>query len=58
MHAGTMPNVETDGYVAFRLNSLPDTKGETVKLKVKFLSPRGEKTAEFEYKTRPSDSGK
>lgn len=55
---GDMPNIETDGYVAFRLNSLPDTKGETVKLKVKFLSPRGEKVAEFQYKTRPSDSGK
>lgn len=51
-------NVEADGYVAFRLNSLPDTKGETVTLKVKFMSPSGAKTAEFKYRTRPDDTEK
>jgi len=41
-----------DGLVAFRLDSLPDTQGETVKLKLKWRSFSGEKSAEFDYKTR------
>ncbi|MEA4904496.1 MAG: NigD-like protein [Petrimonas sp.] len=41
-----------DGLVAFRLDKLPDTKGETVKLKLKWKSFSGDKTAEFDYKTR------
>lgn len=53
---GDSPDVLSDGYVAFRLDQLPDTKGKTVTLKVKFNSPRGERTAEFKYRTRPSDS--
>lgn len=41
-----------DGLVAFRLDKLPDTKGETVKLKLKWKSFSGDKSAEFDYKTR------
>lgn len=43
-----------DGLVAFKLDSLPDTKGQTVKLKLKWQSFSGEKTAEFDYCTRHS----
>lgn len=41
-----------DGLVAFRLDGLPDTKGETVKLTLKWKSFTGEKTATFDYCTR------
>ena len=41
-----------DGLVAFRLNNLPDTEGDTVKLKLKWKSFSGEKSVEFDYKTR------
>lgn len=43
-----------DGYglVAFNLNSLPDTKGKTVKLKLKWKSFNGDKTTEFNYCTK------
>lgn len=44
-----------DGLVAFRLNSLPDTKGEKVTLTVKWNSFSGEKSHDFTYCTRPSD---
>ena len=43
-----------DGLVAFNLDSLPDTEGKTVKLKLKWKSFNGEKTAEFDYCTRKS----
>ena len=43
----------SDAYVAFRLDGLPDTNGETVKLQLKWTSSRGNRTAEFDYKTRP-----
>ena len=43
-----------DGLVAFKLDGLPDTKGQTVKLKLKWRSFSGEKTAEFDYCTRRS----
>jgi len=36
------------------LDSLPDTEGKTVKLKLKWKSFNGEKTAEFDYCTRKS----
>ena len=52
---GDIPEVVADGYVSFRLSSLPDTKGETVKLKVRYMSNLGMKTVEFDYKTRPGD---
>lgn len=53
---GDGKEVLSDGYVAFRLDKLPDTKGQEVDLKVKFTSHDGAKTVTFKYKTRPSDS--
>lgn len=51
---------EGDGLVAFKLDELPDTEGKTVKLKLKWKSFSGEKSAEFDYCTRkavtPSES--
>lgn len=41
-----------DGLVAFRLDNLPDTEGDTVKLKLKWKSFSGDKSVEFDYKTR------
>ncbi len=38
-----------DALVAFRLDKLPDTKGRTVKLKLKWKSFSGEKSVEFDY---------
>ena len=38
--------------VAFRLDGLPDTQGETVKLTLRFDSFSGEKTVKFDYRTR------
>jgi len=43
-----------DGLVAFSLDSLPDTEGKTVKLKLKWKSFSGDKSAEFNYCTRKS----
>ena len=43
-----------DGLVAFRLSDLPDTNGETVKLKLTWNSFSGEKSTEFDYCTRKS----
>lgn len=45
---------EKDGLVAFNLDSLPDTEGKTVKLKLKWKSFNGDKSAEFDYCTRKS----
>ncbi len=44
--------VERDGLVAFNLDSLPDTEGKTVKLKLKWKSFSGDKSTEFDYCTR------
>lgn len=41
-----------DGLVAFKLDELPDTEGKTVKLKLKWKSFSGDKSAEFDYTTR------
>ncbi len=41
-----------DGLVAFKLDNLPDTEGETVKLKLIWESFNGAKSAEFDYRTR------
>ena len=41
-----------DAVVAFNLKDLPDTGGKTVKLKVKWKSPAGTKTHEFDYRSR------
>jgi len=40
--------------VAFNLKDLPDTEGKTVKLKLKWKSFSGDKSAEFNYCTRKS----
>lgn len=58
-HGDMVGNNMFDGLVAFRLNSLPDTQGETVKLKLVWDSFAGEKSHEFDYCTRkdsPSSS--
>lgn len=47
-----------DALVAFNLSALPDTKGETVKLKLKWKSFNGDKSAEFDYCTRKATPGK
>lgn len=49
---GDVNGVTGDGLVAFKLDQLPDTEGETVKLKLKWQSFSGEKSAEFDYCTR------
>lgn len=49
---GDIHGVEGDGLVAFNLNSLPDTEGKTVKLKLKWKSFSGDKSTEFDYTTR------
>ena len=41
-----------DGVIAFRLNDLPDTEGETVDLTLRWNSFSGEKSAQFKYRTR------
>lgn len=46
-----------DALVAFNLSALPDTKGETVKLKLKWKSFNGDKSAEFDYCTRKATPG-
>ena len=43
---------EDDGIVAFRLEDLPDTGGQTVDLKVKWQSFSGPKQAIFNYRSR------
>lgn len=41
-----------DGLVAFKLDNLPDTEGETAKLKLIYKSFNTTKSIEFDYKTR------
>lgn len=41
-----------DGYIAFRLDALPDTEGKTVDLTLKWDSFSGSKSAKFKYCTR------
>lgn len=55
---GDVSGLERDGIVAFNLDSLPDTNGKTVKLKLKWKSFTGDKSTEFDYCTRKSDSNK
>ena len=47
-----------DGLVAFKLDSLPDTNGKTVKLKLKWKSFDGDKSVEFNYCSRKSTPAK
>lgn len=46
-----------DGIVAFRLDQLPDTNGETVDLTLKWQSFSGEKSAKFKYCTKKTTPG-
>lgn len=55
---GDVYGVEGDGLVAFNLGSLPNTEGKTVKLKLKWKSPVGDKSVEFDYCTRKATPGK
>lgn len=43
-----------DALIAFKLDKLPDTEGETVKLKLKWNSFSGEKSVEFNYNSHAS----
>ena len=43
-----------DGIVAFRLDRLPDTKGRTVNIKLRWKSFGGERSVDFKYCTRRS----
>ena len=49
---GDLNGEPRDGMIAFRLNELPDTKGETVDLKVRWNSYEGEKEVTFKYRSR------
>lgn len=46
-----------DALVAFSLKDLPDTNGETVKLKLTWMSFSGKKSVEFNYKTNEETGG-
>lgn len=45
---------EANGIVSFKLDSLPDTEGKTVNLKIKYKSFSGDKSVEVKYNTRKS----
>lgn len=51
---GDVKNYVGDGLVAFRLDRLPDTKGNTVDMTLQWESFSGMKTATFKYCTRKS----
>lgn len=55
---GDVHGVEGYGLVAFKLDKLPDTGGKKVKLKLKWKSFSGDKSAEFDYCTRKSTPSK
>ena len=46
-----------DALVAFNLNELPDTKGETVKLKLRWKAYSGNKSVEFDFCSRKATGG-
>lgn len=46
-----------DALVAFSLKDLPDTNGETMKLKLTWMSFNGKKSAEFNYRTNKATEG-
>ena len=54
---GDLAGVTRDALIAFSLDALPDTQGETVKLNLKWTSFTGPKSVEFDYCTDKS-SGK
>lgn len=47
-------SIRMNGIAAFDLSSLPDTKGEKVQLKIRYISFTGEKTVNFDYCTGAS----
>ena len=51
---GDVQGFYADGLVAFRLDQLPDTNGETVKLTLKWKAFGSEKSTTFDYCTRKS----
>lgn len=51
---GSTSGAEGWGLVAFRLNSLPETEGKTVKMKIKYNSFVGEDFKELDYKSGES----
>ena len=51
------PDRMGDGLVAFKLDDLPDTEGETVKLTLKWKSFSGDKSVELDYRTRAATPG-
>ena len=55
---GDVYGAYADGLVAFKLDSLPDTNGNTVKLKLKWKSFDGDKSVEFNYCSRKSTPAK
>lgn len=52
--SGDIHGTMGDALVAFKLDKLPDTEGETVKLKLKWNSFSGEKSVEFDYNSQAS----
>lgn len=54
---GDMATAWGDALVAFDLNSLPDTNGETVKLKLRWRSFSGYKSVEFDFSSRKAAGG-
>ena len=50
------PDYESDSIVAFKLDGLPDTGGETVDLKVRWTSFMGPKSATFKYSTKKASN--
>ena len=49
---GDTVDYSADGLVAFSLDDLPDTQGQTVDLLVKWMSFNGPREATFKYRTR------
>ncbi len=49
---GDVKGTVGDGIIAFRLDKMPDTKGEYKDLTLKWMSFSGEKSLKFKYKTR------
>lgn len=47
-----------DALIAFKLDKLPNTNGKTVKLKLRWKSFSGEKSAEFDYSTGVASASK
>ena len=55
---GDPQNYWRDALVAFNLNeALPDTKGKTVKLTIRWRSSQGYKKVDFDYCSRKSFTG-